>query len=263
MKRVAQVLGLGLLLALLPAPAGVAQQVDSHADGLVSCSAPAARTPLARLRQARVQRLCGTPKAVAVADRGSATSYALHRNSNGTVTRWNPCDGPITVRVNAPAAALADVLAALEQARVATGLDLVYTGTTAFIPQDGATQPADLVVAWATRAQSDLWSPGAIGVGGWSSTGTSTDGTRWNWRISSGFVIVDPDAGVVPGFGRGATRGALLLHEIAHALGLSHVNDVLQVMNPVLASSAYGSYGTGDLAGLRAVGATQGCTTAA
>ena len=197
--------------------------------------------------------------------RGDASAYTLNKNSNGTVVRWNPCDGPITVRVNAPADALADVQAALAAARAATGLDLEYAGTTDFLPSSTnvASQPADLVIAWATRAQSDHWSPGAIGVGGWQSRGTSTDGTHWTWKIASGFVVVDPAAQVSPGFGRGATRGALLLHELAHALGLDHTTAADQVMYPSLSSTSYGSYGAGDLAGLAKVGAGQGCVSAA
>ena len=207
-----------------------------------------------------------TPPAPVTVDRGSASSYALHSNSNGTVTRWNPCAGPISVRVNAPADAQADVLAALTSVEAATGLDLAYAGATDFVPTstNAGTQPADLVIAWASRAASDIWSGSEVGVGGWRSRGTSSDGgATWTWSITSGFVIVDPAAAVAPGFGRGATRGALLLHELAHALGLGHVSDPLQVMNPSLLSTSYGSYGTGDLAGLAQVGAAKGCTAAA
>ena len=261
MRRAAALLGLALLAALLPASPAVAERVVTDRDGLTSCASAPPKTAVVRFRRTVVDRACSAPR-VAV-DRGSASAYALHRFDNGTTVRWNPCDGPIGVRVNAPVDALPDVLAALAMARTATGLDLRYEGTTSFVPRDGVAQPADLVIAWATRAQSDLWSSGAIGVGGWTARGTSSGGATWNWRISSGFVIVDPAASVAPGFGRGATRGSLLLHEIAHALGLGHVNDVLQVMNPVLTSSAYGTYGAGDLTGLRAVGAAQGCTAAA
>lgn len=237
----------------------------------VAVPVPAARTSrvVVRLAGRAVVNTLVTPRCspapAPTGPRGSASAYALNHNSNGTVVRWNPCDGPITVRVNAPADALADVQAALAAARAATGLDFQYAGTTAFLPSSTnvASQPADLVIAWATRAQSDHWSPGAIGVGGWQSRGTSTDGSHWTWKITSGFVVVDPSAPVVPGFGRGATRGALLLHELAHALGLDHVTAVDQVMYPSLSSTSWGSYGAGDLAGLAKVGAGQGCVSAA
>lgn len=205
--------------------------------------------------------------------RGSASSYVLNHNSNGSVTRWNPCDGDIHVLVNATkggTGALADAQAALASLSSATGLRFVYDGTTTFVPttSNAGSQPAKLVVAWAPpgtgAGASDYYGSGAVGEGGWRSSGTSTDGgSTWNWKIVKGFVVLDPSAQVAAGFGNGISRGALLLHELAHAAGLDHTNDGSQVMYPVLSTGSYGSYGAGDLAGLKAVGATQGCTTAA
>ena len=85
---------------------------------------------------------------------------------------------------------------------------------------------------------------------------------HWTWKITQGFVVVDPTAHVTGGFARGISRGALLMHELGHVTGLGHTPDALQVMSPVLSSSSYASWGSGDKAGLRAVGATNGCVTA-
>jgi hypothetical protein len=206
--------------------------------------------------------------------RGNASSYSLSHNSNGTVTRWNPCDGAIHVRANldlAPSGAVDDVLEALRQLGTATGLTFTYDGTTSYVPTSSntANRPAPLVIAWADRGtgsgQTDLVQSGAIAEGGWNSSAVSTDGGRtWNWKISSGFVVVDPSASsaLTSGFGTGATRGALLLHELGHAVGLQHVSDQGQLMYPTLTSTTVGSYGAGDLAGLAKVGASNGCTTA-
>lgn len=217
---------------------------------------------------------CTKPAAASVTStRGSATSYVLNRNQNGTVTRWNPCDGDIRVRVNATkggAGALADTQAALVTLSRATGLRFVYDGTTTFIPtrSNASSQPAKIVIAWAPPGtgvgKSDYYGAGAVGEGGWRSSGSSTNGgATWNWKIIQGFVVLDPSAAMAPGFGRGVTRGSLLLHELAHVAGLGHVNDGAQVMYPALRSTSYGTFGAGDLAGLKAVGATRGCTTAA
>ena len=212
------------------------------------------------------------PAAAASTGRGSTTSYTLHRNSNGSVTRWNPCAGDIHVRVNPTlggAGALADAQAALDALSRGSGLHFVYDGTTTFVPASSrsASQPAEVVIAWAPpgtgAGASDYYQPGAVGEGGWRSSGTSNDGgATWNWRIVQGFVVLDPGSPLPGGFGAGVTRGSLLLHELGHVAGLGHTDDGSQVMYPVLRSSSVGSFGAGDLTGLTAVGAANGCTTA-
>jgi hypothetical protein len=202
------------------------------------------------------------------APRGSSTAFSLYKNANGTVTRWNPCDGVIRVRVNPTGGgtgALQDSITAIKALAQATGLKFTYDGTTTFIPTktNGARQPAHIVISWATRLQSNLLGVGAIGQGGWRSSGSSLDGLRWTWKITQGFVIVDKATKVTPGFGRGATRGALLLHELGHAAGLGHTNDAPQVMYPSLRSTSYASWGSGDRAGLKALGAAKGCVPTA
>lgn len=208
---------------------------------------------------------CGTT--TTTASRGSATSYSLSKNTNGTVTRWNPCDGTIRVRVNPTgggSGALFDAQTAIKSLAASTGLHFVYDGTTSFIPRsaNSTSMPAPLVIAWASRLQTDYLGIGAIGEGGWRSSGSSTDGVHWTWKIIQGFVVLDPAARVSGGFGRGASRGALLMHELGHVAGLGHTNDALQVMSPVLSSTSYGNWGAGDKTGLTAVGASKGCVVA-
>jgi hypothetical protein len=197
--------------------------------------------------------------------RGSATAYKINKNPNGTVTRWNPCDGPITVRVNPTgggAGALADAQNAIKALKAATGLNLVYSGTTSFIPRstNSPSQPAKIVISWANRSQSDYLVAGALGEGGWRSTGTSANGSTWNWKIVSGFVVVDTGAKLTPGFGRGYSRGALLMHELGHVAGLGHTSQATQVMSTTLTSTSYAAWGSGDRTGLGVVGASHGCT---
>ena len=74
-------------------------------------------------------------------------------------------------------------------------------------------------------------------MGGWRSSGTSTDGIAWTWKIVSGFVVVDPAAKLTAGFGRGVTRGSLLMHELGHVAGLNHTSQTSQVMASSLSST--------------------------
>jgi len=62
-----------------------------------------------------------------------------------------------------------------------------------------------------------------------------------------------------PGFTAGASVGALLLHELGHAVGLNHVSLRSQIMYPTIGSWTRAGYHYGDLEGLRAVGRAAGC----
>jgi hypothetical protein len=251
----------GVVSAHTDVPNGITDTVKLLLDGATASSGT-------------VTPRCGLPALVAkivapvFTPRGSTTAYTIHKNSNGTVTRWNPCDGVIKVKVN-PAGggtgALGDSINAIKALAAATGLKFTYDGTTTFVPRSTNTskQPAKIVIAWANRSQTDYLPVGAIGEGGWRTTGTSTNaGATWTWKIVNGFVVIDPAARLTNGFGRGVTRGALLMHELAHVAGLGHTSQTSQVMAPALSSTSYATWGSGDRTGLGVVGASHGCVVA-
>jgi Matrixin len=189
--------------------------------------------------------------------------------------RWNPCL-PIHYSANLaqasdPAGALADLQAAVEKLAAASGLTFVYDGPTTVVPTsawlDAGGSASGIVIAYAASGsgagQSDLYGADADGEGGWWESGTSTNGSDWVWQIMRGFVVLDPAKTVsyAAGFGGGVTRGALLMHELGHAVGLGHAADQADVMFPVISASSHAAWGPGDLRGLALVGKGAGCIT--
>lgn len=198
-----------------------------------------------------------------------AVDFTLTANG----ARWNPC-ATIGVRLNsagAPATAEADTVEALRRVNDASGLRLTYLGTTTVVPEEMFLDyPADtqVVIAWTSPAESSMLASGegAVGVGGFVSRSGWLDaaGNRV-WATQRGGVVLDRGEAVAQtgGFGAGDTVGELLMHEVGHVVGLGHAARERQVMYPFLTGQPDDTWGPGDLAGLQAVGASQGCLTPA
>lgn len=186
----------------------------------------------------------------------------------GRPGRWDPCT-PIRYVVNpasAPDRGRDDLTEALRRLSEASGLRFVDDGLTdeapsrtraAYQPQRYGQRWAPLLVAWSSPAATD------VGIGGGTKGVAVTvaapgeDGPS----ILSAQVVLDTDVRLASGFGPGATEGEVLLHELAHAVGLGHVDDPTQVMYAATTSSD-SEFGAGDRAGLAAVGAAAGCLPA-
>ncbi|MCE1179533.1 MAG: hypothetical protein LWW86_10985 [Micrococcales bacterium] len=191
--------------------------------------------------------------------------------------RWNPC-APIRYAVDegAPVGAAEDVRAALAEVSRATGLTFVEAGTTGVVPQnDTASLGAgvDLVVAWADPDATSMLDPiegGVVPMAGGTAAEVpgyrGEDGRPTGW-IVQGRVVINERYDLVPGFGAPTQstglprRGTVLLHELAHAVGVGHADDATQLMNSGEAPAPHDleRYGAGDLAALEAVGAGRGC----
>jgi hypothetical protein len=222
-----------------------------------------ARTGAAAPRTTATTPRASTPTTTRTASAKAAaasTGYALSRTATGALVRWDPCS-TITWKVNlalAPAGALAQVQQAVATLSAATGLRFAFGGTTTSVPTstwlDKSTAKGTLLVAWAPTTTTDLFQAGAIGEGGWWATTSSAAATTAS--IQRGFVVLDPTstASLASGFGSGASLGAVLLHELGHAVGLQHVQDRSQVMYPTVGPWSTARYAPGDLAGLAAVG---------
>lgn len=204
-----------------------------------------------------------------VVGRGSADSHSVNGSAGWGVDHWNPCR-PITYRVNptnAPGTAVAEVRAAVLRVSAQTGLDYQFLGTTGVTPRrDGygnLNNPADtdLVIAWPRRGSTPLLPAGPSAMGGYVAQSAQDTRGRYVMGITDGFVVLDPSdyRALEPGFGPGpsvgyrGTRGQLLMHELAHTVGVGHTRATGQVMYPVM-QSIPAVWGNGDAAGLARVG---------
>ncbi|MGH9150215.1 MAG: matrixin family metalloprotease, partial [Acidimicrobiales bacterium] len=196
-----------------------------------------------------------------------------------TPVRFNPC-APVHYVMNAalaPPGGPADVRASLERIAEATGLTFVDDGTTdepygqrraPYQPDRYGERWAPILIAWGS-----LGSRGEVQVVG---TGRHLVVER---AAVSGTLVLNVDAvtdagtraplrdgfGPVAGAGRigpaGVTWGRVILHELAHIVGLGHASDPAQLMYPETADQTTrpANFAAGDRAGLRWLGRQAGC----
>ena len=176
---------------------------------------------------------------------------------NGTVVRWNPC-APIHYLVNMGGYSdnFRPVIAeAVERLEAATGLLLIPVGDTVYMPRSDnqsqlSTVGGELVIALGDRVQTDLV-PGTIVGRAYIAYFTSI--------VKASVVIDMDDVGSNPPWASLGV-GPVLMHELAHAVGIDHVTDSSQLMNAVATTGSPTTYAAGDLTGLWQVGAASGCT---
>jgi hypothetical protein len=76
--------------------------------------------------------------------------------------------------------------------------------------------------------------------------------------VVGGRAVVGNDGEAAPGFGPGHTLGSVLLHEIGHAMNLSHVDVQTELMYPVSTTLSPSTFGSGDRMGLWLLGSGRG-----
>lgn len=146
---------------------------------------------------------------------------------------------------------LAEIQSAFDQVAAGSGLRFEYRGTTATSSDEWMQTPVGfgVVVDFAEIPGS------TVGFGG----------AMWTNGIAmKGRVQLDPTMQSSPNPVEARQQWLdLMLHEIGHAVGIDHVDHRSERMFPTTTRPFQGTFGNGDLQGLRHVGMDQGCAAAA
>lgn len=201
---------------------------------------------------------------------GSASSYIFEgTNPDGTPYRWNPCAAIhyMVSTAEAPSAqAIADLRTAVGMVSAVTHIPFVFDGTSNALPSSSwlTSAPAgpdgwpDVLMGWEHTGQSDINLANYAAAGTlWQASAIIAGGSGFG--MASGAMAFNLDhTELTEGFGV-RSWGEAYLHELGHLMGLNHVNDPTQMMNPSIPDIA-ARYGAGDLAGLTRLG-TGSCIT--
>ena len=192
----------------------------------------------------------------------SASYRFLHTQGDGIQpVAYDPCR-PIHVVVNPRTAiAGADTLLrqALDRVGAATGLRFVVDGTTdeapsadraAYLPDRYPGRWAPVLIAWSDPTEDPGLAGDVAGLGGSGYVQTDAGSVY----VTGGVELDGPQLAALStrSDGLDEARG-IIEHELGHLVGLDHVEDPTQLMNPV-GQPGVTTYAAGDLTGLETLG---------
>ena len=205
-------------------------------------------------------------------------SFTFVKEDGCTPVRFDPCQ-PVHYIMNpaqAPPTGVADVDEGFKRLAQVTGMTFVNDGFTdevtrrdPYVPDRYPNRWAPILIVW-TQQSGDRANIEVVGSGvPYRVEDALVSGTlrlyadavtnrARNTPVPGGF-------GSVPGFGaigaEGVTWGRVILHELAHVMGLGHTRDRDQLMYPDTAeqTSHTTDYRSGDREGLRLLGRASGC----
>ena len=226
-------------------------------DRLLSPSASARPTPTTSAGQ----RLLAPTVSAAAGAADSSHSF-IATNQDGSPVTFDPCR-PIHYVVQstaAPADSDPLITEAIERISAATGLQFIPDGVTTeaptaeranFQPDRYGDRWAPVLIAWSNPTEFNSLAGSVIGVA--SSEPVETDGGER--ALVSGQVALDTAqlSELLQYNGGRSIAVATITHELAHLVGLAHVDDPQQLMYPS-ARPLVTNLGSGDRAGLAALG---------
>jgi Matrixin len=169
---------------------------------------------------------------------------------SGRPIAWDPCE-PIPFVVN-PDGAPDDwedlVEDSVAEASDASGFDFDYGGTTDDRRWDDRASGADdvappVLIGWASPAEVPKLEGHTAGIGG-----STPQRSGEHVHFVTGIVVLDADAfDQMEITGRDDAMRLILAHELGHVLGLDHVDDAGELMNPEYVGQD--GFGDGDRKG--------------
>lgn len=198
--------------------------------------------------------------------RGKSKEFTFMASHAGDPVRWNPCEA-IHYVVNlgaAPVGSLQDVQDAVLRLSDATGIAFAYDGTSdevpvldrdVFQPERYGESWAPVLIGWVDPRASGI----AFVVNGREAAGIAgplTPDTGADIYVS-GVVAINAADPNPPGFASPGAQGPVVLHELAHVLGLGHFKARGELMEP--SGGGVVDFGPGDMEGLRQLGSSSGC----
>jgi hypothetical protein len=203
--------------------------------------------------------------AAAASRPAAGAAYAFETVLRGKPVRWNPCD-PIHWQfrsAGAPAGGRAVVAAAVARIAQATGTRWVFDGVVADAPTSSWLPTSEqtirpVLIGWTDAGHSDL-------LHGQPKSVLAITRTAWFGRTVNGAPAGAIRAAVIaldrtdhlPNNGPVSWK-TVALHELGHAMGLSHAGNSHELMYPVLQRDL-SDLQSGDLQGLAKVGRAAGC----